>query len=126
MATVIPGPRLLAGINLTLGALHFIKPDEFDKVIPDWVPGDKRFWTHASGVVELATGVGLLFRNTRPIAGLASAGLYAIVFPANVEMVRQAEDRRAPGWYRAIMWARLPWQLPLIVGALRAGNLGRH
>ena len=49
---------------------------------------------------------------TRRAGGLAAAVLFAAVLPANVKMARDWQDKPAP--MRALAYARLPLQAPLI------------
>ena len=56
---------------------------------------------------------------TRKLGGLASAGVFVAVFPANIQM---AVDWRARPRERAAVYGRLPLQLPLVLWALRVWN----
>ena len=111
------GLAVLFGV---LGTLHFVKPEQFERIVPKMLPRKKEL-VYASGVAELACAAGLLHPRTRRLAGLASAGLLVAVFPANVQM---AVDTRAKGSRTAqtIALARLPLQLPLIRWALKAAR----
>ena len=53
----------LAALMLGAGALHFVVPRMFDEIIPRPL-GRPRFWTYASGVVEVTCGALLLTRRT--------------------------------------------------------------
>jgi len=111
------GLAVLFGV---LGTLHFVKPEPFERIVPRALPRKKEL-VYASGVAELACAAGLLHPRTRRVAGLASAGLLVVVFPANVQM---AADLRRQGSRPAqtIAWARLPLQIPLIRWALKAAR----
>jgi uncharacterized membrane protein len=100
---------------LSMGILHLAAPKGFDSSIPEELPLPARFVTYASGVAELAIGVGLLLPRTRRAAGLAAAVLFIAVFPANINTVRVVGDR--PVGYRIAALARLPLQIPLITSA---------
>lgn len=118
-------PVALAALLGTAGVAHFAAPGPFERIVPRALgrPGP---WVAASGAAELACAVALLPPATRRWAGLASAALFAAVYPANVTMAVQAlRSDRAPRWYRAVALARLPLQLPLVVWALRASTAGR-
>ena len=97
--------------------LHFAAPKPFDSIVPAELPGDARFYTHASGVAEVATGALLLVPRTRKLGALAAVDLYISVFPANVNMVRLWKDKPLPMRIAAI--ARLPLQIPMITQALK-------
>ena len=100
-----------------MGALHFAAPKPFDAIVPVELPGDARFYTHASGVAEMITGGMLLVPRTRKLGALAAVALFVSVFPANVNMVRLWRDKPLPMRIGAI--ARLPLQIPMIIEALR-------
>ena len=102
----------LAAVNATAGVMHFIKPEPFDGLIPGWLPGKARTWTYASGVVELASAALMFNRSTRQLGGLVTAGLYAAVWPGNMQMVANWRDKPWP--LQAVAWARLPLQVWLL------------
>ncbi|GAA0954342.1 membrane protein [Kribbella koreensis] len=106
-----------------MGVLHFVKPEPFERIVPRQLPRKKEL-VYASGVAELACAAGLLHPRTRRPAGLLSAGLLAAVFPANVQMALDL-NRSAGPRARAIGFARLPLQIPLIRAALKAAREGR-
>lgn len=112
--------KVVVGAFLASGTVHLVRPQTFDPLMPAWVPAPRKViaW---SGVAELVCAAGLLHPRTRRIAGLASAALLAGVFPGNVQMALDASTTRNTG-YKAATYARLPLQIPLIRGALRAGR----
>ena len=121
----------LAGLFLTSGAMHFVKPEPFEAMVPTRLPS-RRALVYASGALEIACALGLFVPRTRRVAGLASAALLVAVFPANVTMTGQAKRRldRKPDdtkrqGYLAATVARLPLQWPMIRAALRAGGVMR-
>ena len=112
--------KVVVGAFLVSGAVHLIKPEVYEPLMPSWVPAHREVIL-ASGVAELAGALGLLFPPTRRLAGLASAALLVGVFPGNVKMALDAsKTRNTP--FKAAAYARLPLQLPMIRGALRAGR----
>jgi uncharacterized membrane protein len=117
MATSQRPAHLMAGVLGTMGVLHFAVPKPFDGLIPRSLPGSRRAWTYGSGVAELAVAAAVAVPRTRRLGGLAAALLFLGVFPGNVKMAVDA--RRAPLPRRAIAWARLPLQWPLIAWALK-------
>jgi uncharacterized membrane protein len=98
------------------GITHFAVPRPYDMIVPRSLPGTPRLWTYVSGAAELATAAALASPRTRKWGGLAAAGLFAAVFPANVKMTRDWRDKPAP--LRALAWGRLPLQAPLIWSGL--------
>ncbi|MGW4528191.1 DoxX family protein [Amycolatopsis sp. NPDC004378] len=107
--------HLLAGALGAMGVLHFAAPKPFDGLIPASLPGSRRAWTYGSGVAELAVGAAVAVPRTRRLGGLAAALLFLGVFPGNVKMAVDA--RTSP--QRAVAYARLPLQWPLIAWALK-------
>ncbi len=115
--------EILAAVLTVTGVLHFARPRPFDRIVPRSLPGSPRTWTHLSGAAELAVAAALATPRTRRLGGLAAAGLFAAVFPANVKMA--VDWRHAPPARRAIAYGRLPLQLPLVLWALRAARNAR-
>ena len=109
------GALPLAGLLATSGVLHFLTPKPFDSIVPRSLPGRPRTWTLLSGAAELAVAAAVANPGTRRLGGLAAAGLFAAVFPANVKMAM--DWRHASPAKRAIAYGRLPLQIPLIVWA---------
>ena len=107
-------PVLLGGLLTLTGALHFAFPKPYDGIIPGYVPGPPRAWTYGSGVVEWICAAGLLAPRTRRRAATATAVLFVVVFPANIEQAVHAH-----GVGRWIAVGRLPLQIPLFLWALQ-------
>jgi uncharacterized membrane protein len=115
---------VLSGLLAGSGALHFAVPKPFDAIVPKALPGSPRLWTKASGAAELAVAAAVALPRTRRLGGLAAAGLFAAVYPANVQMAY--DWRNASKLKRYIAFGRLPLQAPLIGWALavRSGGPG--
>jgi uncharacterized membrane protein len=107
----------LAALLGAAGVTHFAKPAPYDAIVPRALPGEPRTWTYVSGVAELAVAAAVAAPKTRKLGGLAAAGLFAAVFPANVKMALDYRNRGPRA--KAIAWGRLPLQVPLIIWALR-------
>jgi len=112
-------PWLLAGLLGGMGVLHFAVPKPFVAIVPRALP-EPELLVAASGVAELACAALVAYPRTRPLGGVASAALFASVFPANIQMAvdASASKTRKPGWYQAVAWGRLPLQVPLVLWAL--------
>lgn len=113
----LPAQRMGAML-IGMGALHFVAPKPFDTIVPAELPGGARFYTHASGVAEVATGALLLVPRTRRLGAAAAVALFLAVYPANVNMVRLWWGRGWPA--RAAALARLPLQAPMVLQAVKA------
>ena len=120
------GPALLAALFVGAGAIHFLRPQIYDAIVPAWAaPGvfpTPRSVTLISGAAEVSGGLGMLLPATRPFARWGLALLLIAVFPANLDMARQPEQYGLPAW---ALWARLPLQPLLIWWVLKAGRSAR-
>ncbi len=108
-------PYLLAGLLTVTGTLHFVFPKALVALVPSQLPA-RELLVYASGAAELACAGGLALPRTRHAAGWATAALFLAVFPGNIQMALDAGDRCPT--YRALTYARLPLQVPLIVWAV--------
>jgi uncharacterized membrane protein len=110
----------LAGLLATAGLTHFLVPGPYDQIVPRALPGRPRTWTYLSGAAELAVAAAVANPRTRRLGGLAAAGLFAAVFPANVKMA--VDWRHASPSKQAIAYGRLPLQIPLVLWGLRVAR----
>ena len=117
-----PGTAL--GIFLVLtGIRHFIIPKPLDLIVPEFLPGDPRFWTYLSGIAEIVTGVALLSNSAKVIFGktirwwgaISALTLFIVVYTANIKMAIDWSSREMPD--PLIAYARLPLQFPLFYWA---------
>jgi uncharacterized membrane protein len=109
--------RALAAFFSFAGTMHFVSPRSYMAIMPDYVPAHREL-VYASGVAEIAGGLGVLAQRTRPAAGWWLAATMVAVFPANLHMALHPERyRRIP---RGLLYARLPVQALIIAWALRA------
>ena len=111
---------LMGGIFAVSGVVHLVRPEVYEPLIPDWLPGAREI-VLGSGVAELVCAAGLAHPRTRSAAGWASAALLVGVFPGNVQMAVDAlgTDNTA---LKAGSIARLPLQVPLVWLAVRAAR----
>jgi len=68
-----------------VGCEHFIVPEIFDPIVPDYL-GLPRFWTLASGVVEIVLGVGVMLPPSRQLAARFLMFFLVFVYFANLNM----------------------------------------
>ena len=116
-------PKWLAGLFGVIGSAHFVVPDFMAQTVPSWVPAKKTV-IYVSGVAEVACAVGLVRRERW--AGPVSAACLLAIWPANIQMALDAGTGKNPGPAdnKAIMWARVPMQLPMIWAALQSKPRG--
>ena len=116
-----PWALSLAAFMGTAGVSHFLRPEFFDGVVPRWLPAP-RFWTLASGVVEVAGAALALNPSTRRIGTRAMLATLVGVFPANVWAAVDGgyENMEPPGDSAAAAWLRLPVQFVFFAWAWKA------
>ncbi|MBZ5736973.1 DoxX family protein [Nocardioides mangrovi] len=102
------------------GAVHLVKPEVYEPLMPSWVPAHREVIL-GSGVAELACAAGLALPRTRRAAGWASVLLLLGVYPGNIKMAVDAAQTRNTT-VKAVAFGRLPLQLPMIRAALRAAR----
>lgn len=100
------------------GLAHFRFQKGMAMMIPEYIPA-KMFWVYATGVIEIAAGIGLIFPEIREITAVLLIIFYILVFAANINSSRKKvnifkADYSGPGMdylYRE----RIPMQVILIV-----------
>ena len=115
--------RLLAAFFGAAGALHFLRPAPYERIVPDYLPAHREI-VLASGAAELAGAAGVLAARTRRSAGWWLVATLVAVFPANVHMALHPD--RFPRLAPVLLWARLPLQPLAIWWVLRATRPARQ
>jgi uncharacterized membrane protein len=114
--------RRLFGIVFTLaGVLHFARPRMYEAIMPAYLPAHREL-VFASGLAEIAGGLGTLYAPTRRAGSWWSIATLVAVFPANVDMALNPERYPDIPGGSAALWARLPFQLVFIAWAYAAGR----
>lgn len=110
--------RLLAAFFVGAGANHFLSPRFYEAIVPPPLRGHTRLVVQASGVAEVAGGLGVMLPLTRRLSGAGLVALLAAVFPANLYMAQKPERfKQIPRW---ALYARLPLQPAMMLWAWRA------
>lgn len=105
---------ILAGLFLITGILHFIKPQIFVKIMPEYIPFHLAM-VYISGAAEMLGGLGILFERTQAWAGCGLILLLIAVFPANINMSIQSVQKSGySSLFSLATIARLPLQIVLI------------
>lgn len=113
--------RQLLGILFILaGILHFLKPEFFEKIMPNYLPWHKPL-VLISGFFEIAGGVGLMISSVQTYAAWGLILLLLTVFPANIEMFSKAWRKHGFTFYTWLLLLRLPLQFVLIAWVYWAG-----
>ena len=87
--------RLALGAALVFAGLShlFWARAEFQAQVPVWLPLDADFVVLASGVVEIALGVGLAsVGRLVPLSGVAAAMFFIAIFPGNINQYVEGID----------------------------------
>lgn len=113
--------KAVTGAFVVSGVIHLVKPEVFEPLVPEQLPGSQRQWVLWSGVAELACAAGMVRPRTRKAAAYASVALLAGVFPGNAKMALDAQ-RSDSAVLKAATLARLPLQWPMIRGMLKAAR----
>jgi uncharacterized membrane protein len=91
--------RLLARVGLGAGLIYAgishlsFSRLEFQAQVPLWLALDPDFVVIASGVVEILLGLGLLsFGKLVPLAGIAAAVFFVVIFAGNINQYVEGID----------------------------------
>ena len=110
--------RLFGPFFVFAGIMHFVIPRQYEAIVPDYLPKHRELVV-ASGVAEIAGGLGVMHPRTRTLASWWSIATLIAVFPANVHMALHPDRYKVPGG-RIALYLRLPVQLVFIRWALAA------
>ena len=109
--------RVILAISLIIvGATHFIKPEEFAKIVPPQLPYPFEL-VYISGFFEILGGIGLLIPLVSVAAAWGIIALFIAVFPANINQAVNSISIEGIPDYPWLYWVRLPFQAVLIAWA---------
>ncbi|MDG2504906.1 MAG: hypothetical protein P8M87_02005 [Crocinitomicaceae bacterium] len=92
-----------------VGIRHFIDPEFFLAIMPDYVPFHIEA-VYISGFCEILLGGMLLFVKTRKIAAWGLIALLIAVFPANIYLAQNEAAQHALKISQTAAYIRLPFQ----------------
>ncbi|WP_405368302.1 MauE/DoxX family redox-associated membrane protein [Nonlabens sp. Asnod2-A12] len=101
-------------VYLIAGIMHFIKPDIYLEVIPDWL-GNKLLINYIAGSVELIVASMAVFSKTRKMAGYLTIAMLLAFIISHVYFLLNcscAGDLCIPSW---IGWSRLLIIHPILI-----------
>jgi uncharacterized membrane protein len=104
---------LLAIFMVGAGAMHFVRPDFYVKIMPPYLPIHREL-VFLSGICEVALGVSLLIPRYSRLAAWGIIGLLIAVCPANIYVYQNQE--LVPG-SPILRLLRLPLQGVLLLWA---------
>lgn len=87
--------RILLGMAMLLAGIGHLsfQREEFQAQVPQWLPLGKDFVVIASGVVEIALGLAMIFWEKQQVKiGFILAVFYVLVFPGNIAQYLNKED----------------------------------
>ena len=113
--------RLFGPVFIFAGLMHFVIPRAYESIVPDYLPAHRAL-VYASGVAEIAGGVGVLHTRTRRMGSWLSIGTLIAVFPANVHMALHPDRYPKIRGGRPALIARLPLQALFMAWAHAAGS----
>lgn len=111
--------RALGPFFIVAGALHFVRPREYEAIVPPYVPRPREA-VAISGLAELTGGLAALSPRLRTPVRWWLISLLVAVFPANLHMALNPEQIRGLAVPRPLLWARLPLQAGFIAWVWRA------
>lgn len=102
----------LAAMFTAAGIAHFVKPGFFVRIVPTYLPA-ARLLVYASGVFEIAGGVGVLIPSVQVYAGWGLIVMLAAFLPVHTYMARDPDGKFAglPSW---MLWLRIPMQFVIM------------
>lgn len=105
------GLLLLILLFMLAGLDHFRHPNFYVSIIPPYLPFHYEL-SYVSGYFEIVGAIGLLFGQTRKVAGYGLLVLLIAIFPANIHMAIHPEY--FPEYSPISLYLRLPLQLLFI------------
>ena len=113
--------RAFGPMFVLAGTMHFVIPKTYEAIIPDYLPAHRAL-VYASGVAEIAGGLGSMLPSTRKKARLLNIATLIAVFPANLHMALNPDRyKQVPGGKPAL-YGRLPLQVLFLAWANAAGE----
>lgn len=114
----------LAVFLVATGVMHFLAPDYFRTLVPDWLRRP-RLLVAASGAAEIVVGVLVLVPRTRAAGSLSAAVLVTCYLVSHVDALRRARPDRPRLLERPVgAGARLVVNVLYIVWAVAVARSG--
>ena len=99
----------MSSAYIYVGIRHFIDPDFFLAIMPDYLPFHQEA-VYVSGIFEILLGGMLLFPKSRKVAGWGLIFLLIAVFPANIYLAQNEAAQQAIDISQTTAIVRLPFQ----------------
>ena len=111
---------LISILFIIAGILHFLQPEPYLRIMPDFIPYQKAM-VYISGAFEILGGIGFLITDFRILAGWGLVALLFTVFPANINMFMKGYKKHRLSLFTWIALIRLPIQFVLMFWIYWAG-----
>ena len=105
---------IMAIFYINVGIGHFINPDFFLVIVPDYLPYHL-FLVYISGLFEIIFGASLLFKKSRKFGAIGLIFLLILVFPANIFLFQSLEAQSVYEISKDKALVRMFFQAPLIL-----------
>lgn len=102
---------LMSIVYVFAGAMHFIKPKAYVKIMPKFLP-KRRTLNLVAGAFEIMAGIGLLFTETRTYSAIFIISMLVVFLLVHFNMLRG--EKYALGYPRWVLILRIPLQLVFI------------
>jgi uncharacterized membrane protein len=104
----------MAAMYIIAGAMHFIKPKVYMRIMPRYLPYPKQL-VLLSGISEILLGVGLCFSFSKDISIYGIIAMLVVFLLVHIYML--SSEKAAAGVPRWALWVRLPLQFGLMYWA---------
>ena len=111
LALIYGVPFILIGIE------HFREPQKFVDIVPKYMPF-ALFLVYLTGVMEIVGGLGIIYPETRELAGRLMVLFLLVIYPANFNMWINDIPYNGTKLTNQGHLVRLSVQILLIIGAL--------
>lgn len=105
----------IVGFYLFAGSNHFIDPEFYYPLVPEYLPWPKTInWV--SGIAEILLAIGLIFKSTRKLSSYLIIAMLIAFLPAHIYFIQVDgclhEDLCVAVW---VMWVRLLVVHPILL-----------
>ena len=105
---------IMAGIYVFAGIMHYIRPQTYMRIMPNYLPNHKAL-VYLSGIVEIILGIGLCIPAVKAFAIFGIIAMLTVFLLVHFYML--SDDKAAAGIPKWILILRLPLQFGLMYWA---------
>ncbi|QOR74537.1 hypothetical protein IMZ16_03640 [Cruoricaptor ignavus] len=117
------GRIAMAAMLFFTSVAHFAFLQGMSQMIPDFIPFKKE-WVIITGILEIAAGIGLLFKKSRKFTSILLIIFLILILPANINSAMQNlnyETGNFDGNGICYLWFRIPMQIFYILWIWKFG-----